>query len=1408
MKIFILMLLTITIFATQQSDFVNRNNLLYKNNKLFTGVKTTNNSEFIYKDGVIQKGIWFYKNENGEALYKNGNKQSESLYEDGKIIKRSYWYENGNKKSETLYKERKITQKISWDKNGNITSIIKNRDPHVTFSEDLLFKNLKDVNQSQTTYKDGLFYKKGEKIPFTGKIIGFFKGNNQLFYDHWYSETIYKNGYKEVSNTYIYNRSREQISNKWDRFNIFYKNNERYKKEYLYNYLKKWEIIYVNDRIYQKVYFNISKDDNREFFREKGSRLEKFYDNQNKIERECEDNLFERCFFSKNNKNNRDRIEKVFKEDILTREYDYRNNKLTHKITYYKNGNKKSEIGYKDDKLDGYSISWDKDGKLISKILYKNGRVIDNSKKAENNKKLEVNVTEDIKVIYQSGYFNPYYQNHTNKLTKIVENIPTAFKSNKYFRREYFVKNNKINGTYTLWNEDGKIESETFYKDGLQDGKFIEYLKDGKLTHYYKNGLIQKSLCSLNGKKTAKVEKISNKKKILDFYCKNGKVDGKFLSWYRNGNKKEIFFYKNGLLHGKQTIWGRSIINYKNGLLDGKSTVWPPNGHRIESFYKNNILQKEIKYNGRKTKEISRIRYYKRGKLKKEVSYSGKNIIEFKNYRNKKLHGKYLYDSRKIKKSQYSEDEYDGEKKFIKGYYKNGKKVGKWINNTYMDKVIYSKIEHYKNGLLDGRYSNKDECGTIKGYYKNGKRSGEWKYFTDNGECEGANSIQHYKNGLLDGYSISGGMDGESYYKMYKKGVITCSIGDGYDLIYSPIKIKNNLIKIEKTDRDTEIKTTLYYDKNCNMKKSIKYSLDGIKNIVIGYKNKKISKSFYPNGGKRHILTYKNEKKNGKYIFWYKNGKKKFEFSYKNDIIDGKLTKWKKNGKKDYEQYYSNGDYCKYISWGIKGKQTGDKCKFEFKKGLAYQDGKLYTGIYVIFEKWSKLSEVYYIDGKKEGKEIVWYNGEKHIIRFYKNGKKDGKETYFNEDGTLSSTGFYKDGKEDGKYQSWHDNGKKRSEVYYKNGKQNGKELRWYDNGKKEFEAFYIDGRGKEVGWDIDGKKRYESYYVDGKQNGKEIRYENGKIKSESLYKDGKKESEIYYIDEKLDGKEIKHYDNGKIKSETFYKDGKKIKIISWYKTGEKEAETFYKSGKQNGKKIRWYKTGKKESESFYKEGKKEGEDIWWYDNGQKWLERFYKNGKQNGKKITWYKNGQKKSESFYKEGKKEDKEIKWYDNGIKLYETFYKDGKEDGKYQSWYTNGEKRSKTFYKNGKKDGKYQSWYMNGKKRDKILYKDGKEDGKYQSWHDNGKKESETFYKDGKKDGKYQSWYMNGKKQNRILYKNGKKEGKYQSWYINGKKRSESFYKDGKQNGKEIIWNDDGTKYSEINYKNGIQNSLGD
>jgi antitoxin component YwqK of YwqJK toxin-antitoxin module len=42
----------------------------------------------------------------------------------------------------------------------------------------------------------------------------------------------------------------------------------------------------------------------------------------------------------------------------------------------------------------------------------------------------------------------------------MIENIPTFFKSNRYFRREYFLKNNKLNGTYTLWNEDGKIESE------------------------------------------------------------------------------------------------------------------------------------------------------------------------------------------------------------------------------------------------------------------------------------------------------------------------------------------------------------------------------------------------------------------------------------------------------------------------------------------------------------------------------------------------------------------------------------------------------------------------------------------------------------------------------------------------------------------------------------------------------------------------------------------------------------------------------------------------------------------------------------------------------------------------------------------------------------------------------------
>jgi len=59
-------------------------------------------------------------------------------------------------------------------------------------------------------------------------------------------------------------------------------------------------------------------------------------------------------------------------------------------------------------------------------------------------------------------------------------------------------------------------------------------------------------------------------------YYVNGKMNGDWIWWYTNGNKKRYTQYKNGVKHGK------SIYYYKNGVK--KSEIIYDNNHNIRQI--------------------------------------------------------------------------------------------------------------------------------------------------------------------------------------------------------------------------------------------------------------------------------------------------------------------------------------------------------------------------------------------------------------------------------------------------------------------------------------------------------------------------------------------------------------------------------------------------------------------------------------------------------------------------------------------------------------------------------------------------------------------------------------------------------------------------------------------------------
>jgi len=145
-----------------------------------------------------------------------------------------------------------------------------------------------------------------------------------------------------------------------------------------------------------------------------------------------------------------------------------------------------------------------------------------------------------------------------------------------------------------------------------------------------------------------------------------------------------------------------------------------------------------------------------------------------------------------------------------------------------------------------------------------------------------------------------------------------------------------------------------------------------------------ITKGWWPNGKLKHKWCWKNNVRDGLWIFYDENGQKKSEEIYKDGKLNGLSTEWYENEQK-------------------RGEGT-------FK------------------------------DSKLDGLGIYWYdNGQKQAEGTFKDGKEDGLWTYWSSDGNDFAKLIIKNGQPwDGTYKTWspypYPNGKKILERFYKDG--------------------------------------------------------------------------------------------------------------------------------------------------------------------------------------------------------------------------------------------------------------------------------------------------------------------------------------------------------------------------------------
>ena len=383
------------------------------------------------------------------------------------------------------------------------------------------------------------------------------------------------------------------------------------------------------------------------------------------------------------------------------------------------------------------------------------------------------------------------------------------------------------NGKYIEYYKNGQIKVQGNHKEGKRDGEFRAFLRNGKSAGsiFYKNGKIIKSTLVNSMKDNASFSLVTD----INYNLNSHEI---VTDEFPNQLLKQYFiFNKNGLLDGESRQYYeegdiKSISPFKNNVADGVFISYYQNG---------NIKEKHIYKNG--NKEGEGIFYYENGKL--EEKYFMKNG---------KLDGEAI------------------------NYFEDGKIRNKSI---FKDGVLLEEEVYQDNEIIKNTFKNEEIVQ--QDIYSKNKVLKAKKFFLENGKMK---IISYYENGNKEEevFVINELLDGEAlvYYpsgKLKEKDFFKNGKREGEAIIYyenENVKQKS-LFKNDKREGDL----FMYYPsgKLCQTEKFINGKEDG--EVIEYYESGVIKeKAYFINGKQEKEHFFYDEKGNLIKTDIYKNGVK------------------------------------------------------------------------------------------------------------------------------------------------------------------------------------------------------------------------------------------------------------------------------------------------------------------------------------------------------------------------------------------------------------------------------------------------------------------------------------------------------------------------------------------------------
>lgn len=445
-------------------------------------------------------------------------------------------------------------------------------------------------------------------------------------------------------------------------------------------------------------------------------------------------------------------IPKVFYygDGTISSEGFFRNNQpVGYWKTYYPNGNLKSEgnreanaldgkwifyndqqdtteiIHYRNSLKNGWNFKYDSN-KVVSKELYLDGKIVGLSYLYLKDSYLEIPYKKHVKhglafeykdstiislIEYKNGFKLSTKKINRYKHDTLKHGSWIEFYSNRKIHKEYFYKNDTLNGYYREYDIQGNLINNTFYENGSEQKNKANI---NTLTYnqtFYENGEPKTEGYYASGKPVGIHKTFSQDGKISkgilyddDGYKlgegsldSKGRKTGKWTFYDRKNNKKSEGYYKKGR---RTKEW---IFYYLNGQIEQKGTYksgkW--NGQWIQYYETGTILK---------------IENYKKGKLNGEFTQNKPNGDLF-------IQGTYLDN----KLDQ--EWTYHHEFIVLHKFYKEGEKTGQWYSEYLNGKLAFKG--EYENDLPNGKHIYYYRDGTIKEYryYSYGNKERIWTYY-------------------------------------------------------------------------------------------------------------------------------------------------------------------------------------------------------------------------------------------------------------------------------------------------------------------------------------------------------------------------------------------------------------------------------------------------------------------------------------------------------------------------------------------------------------------------------------------------------------------------------------------------------------------------------------------------------